>query len=115
MDDEPQDIAELVERFANDIADGIPDAPWPPVYAHPVPGAPMTLRLPTDLEDQLTRWITAGYPHETCGLLVGRPVGDGAEVARVLQAGNLNTNRAHDRYELDPEDFLAADLEQVVG
>lgn len=32
MDAEPQDIAELVERFADDIADGIPDAPWPPVY-----------------------------------------------------------------------------------
>jgi DNA ligase D len=32
MNDEPQDIAQLVERFAEDIADGIPDAPWPPVY-----------------------------------------------------------------------------------
>ena len=32
MNDEPQDIAPLVERFADDIADGIPDAPWPPVY-----------------------------------------------------------------------------------
>jgi DNA ligase D len=32
MNDEAQDIAPLVERFAEDIADGIPDAPWPPVY-----------------------------------------------------------------------------------
>jgi DNA ligase D len=32
MNDQPQDIAALVERFADDIADGIPDAPWPPVY-----------------------------------------------------------------------------------
>jgi DNA ligase D len=32
MDDEPQSITPLVERFANDLADGIPDAPWPPVY-----------------------------------------------------------------------------------
>ncbi|MDW3216422.1 MAG: non-homologous end-joining DNA ligase [Ilumatobacteraceae bacterium] len=32
MDDEPQEIGPLVERFADDIADGIPDAPWPPVY-----------------------------------------------------------------------------------
>lgn len=32
MDDHPQDIGELVERFANDIANGVPDAPWPPVY-----------------------------------------------------------------------------------
>lgn len=32
MDDEPQEIGPLVEQFAEDIADGIPDAPWPPVY-----------------------------------------------------------------------------------
>ncbi len=32
MDDEPQAIAMLIERFADDLAAGIPDAPWPPVY-----------------------------------------------------------------------------------
>lgn len=32
MDDRPQDIGPLVERFADDIANGVPDAPWPPVY-----------------------------------------------------------------------------------
>lgn len=32
MDEAPCAIGPLVERFANDIADGIPDAPWPPVY-----------------------------------------------------------------------------------
>ncbi len=32
MDDHPQDIAPFVERFAEDLAAGIPDAPWPPVY-----------------------------------------------------------------------------------
>ena len=32
MDDAPCSIVPLVERFAADLADGIPDAPWPPVY-----------------------------------------------------------------------------------
>jgi DNA ligase D len=32
MDDAPCSIQPLVERFASDLADGIPDAPWPPVY-----------------------------------------------------------------------------------
>jgi DNA ligase D len=32
MDAEPQDIQVLVDRFAEDLANGIPDAPWPPVY-----------------------------------------------------------------------------------
>jgi DNA ligase D len=32
MDDEPQEIAPLVDRFADDLAAGVPDPPWPPVY-----------------------------------------------------------------------------------
>jgi DNA ligase D len=32
IDDEPQAIAPLVERYRDDLASGIPDAPWPPVY-----------------------------------------------------------------------------------
>lgn len=32
MDEAPCSIAPLVERFAADLADGVPDAPWPPVY-----------------------------------------------------------------------------------
>lgn len=32
MDDAPCDITPLVQRFADDLARGVPDAPWPPVY-----------------------------------------------------------------------------------
>ena len=32
IDDHPQDIGPLVVKFADDLADGVPDAPWPPVY-----------------------------------------------------------------------------------
>jgi DNA ligase D-like protein (predicted polymerase) len=32
MDDAPCSITPLVERFASDLADGVPDSPWPPVY-----------------------------------------------------------------------------------
>jgi len=32
MDEAPCSIAPLVERFAADLANGIPDAPWPPQY-----------------------------------------------------------------------------------
>jgi DNA ligase D len=32
IDDEPQSIEPLLERYRADLADGIPDAPWPPVY-----------------------------------------------------------------------------------
>jgi DNA ligase D len=32
LDDAPCSIAPLVEQFAADLAAGVPDAPWPPVY-----------------------------------------------------------------------------------
>lgn len=70
-----------------------------------------TLCLPPPQRAQLEAWARAGYPREACGLLVGRGGQDRWQVAAVRQARNLNTERAHDRYELDPEDFLAADRE----
>ena len=57
----------------------------------------------------LAQRVAAGHPHEVCGLIVGRLDGQRVEALRIVQAGNLNTERAHDRYQLDPEDFLAAD------
>jgi len=32
MDDDPQDIGALVDRFTDSLADGVPDPPWPPQY-----------------------------------------------------------------------------------
>jgi hypothetical protein len=32
IDAAPHSIAALVERYERDLASGIPDAPWPPVY-----------------------------------------------------------------------------------
>ena len=50
---------------------------------------------------------SAGYPSETCGLLIGRD----STVARAVPARNLNRERAGDRYELDPADHFAAEQE----
>ena len=44
----------------------------------------------------------AGYPLEVCGILLGR--GGRAEEAHAC--GNLNTERAADRYQMDPQDHL---------
>ena len=69
----------------------------------------MTLELDATLQLRLRAWAADGYPHECCGLLLGR-AGDGAvRVDEVVQARNANAERRHDRYEIDPEDFLRAD------
>ena len=39
MNDDPQDLAPLLDLAARDEAAGLPDAPWPPVYPKQ-PGEP---------------------------------------------------------------------------
>ena len=45
-----------------------------------------------------------GYPHEICGVMIG-PRGD-QTVTEVKRARNIVTDRAHDRYEIDPRDHM---------
>ena len=67
------------------------------------------LVLPEDVRRDLVTWIGGGYPEETCGLLIGRTHLGRTETARAMRARNLNRERARDRYDLDPADFLEAD------
>ena len=67
------------------------------------------LRFPASEHTRLVELVTAGYPHETCGVLLGRRSEGDAEIERLTEAKNLNTDRAHDRYVLDPADLLAAE------
>ncbi|MBI4293208.1 MAG: M67 family metallopeptidase [Betaproteobacteria bacterium] len=69
------------------------------------------LRLPETLCESVSAFAREGYPQETCGLLLGKRNGAENVVARVRQARNINLDRSQDRYEIHPEDFLAADRE----
>ncbi len=46
-----------------------------------------------------------GYPHEVCGVMIGKD----ETVEYCIRCNNLNTERAHDRYELDPKSYKEAD------
>jgi len=52
-----------------------------------------------------------GYPHEVCGIIMGTYGEASKRVEEIRIAGNLNTERAHDRYEMDPKDILKAERE----
>lgn len=67
------------------------------------------MRLPSTLKARMHDWVRAGYPSETCGILIGRCGGQETVVEEVVAARNLNVERARDRYELDPADLLLAD------
>lgn len=54
--------------------------------------------------DEVHRHAAEGYPYEICGLLLGPSGGDRVTEAR--RARNTVTDRAHDRYEIDPRDQL---------
>jgi proteasome lid subunit RPN8/RPN11 len=70
---------------------------------------------------RLEDWSFQDYPLEACGLLLGRASPDGTRVHCVRRAKNRAVERAHERFELDPVDHLAAEDEalrlrlQVVG
>ncbi|PJA34628.1 MAG: hypothetical protein CO187_00315 [Zetaproteobacteria bacterium CG_4_9_14_3_um_filter_53_7] len=51
----------------------------------------------------------AGFPHEICGLLVGSISASGWEISQVHQVANLNSERASDRFQLDPAGYQAVD------
>jgi len=46
------------------------------------------------------------YPNECCGLLLGRTNGDERVVASIARAGNTRTDSAHNRYNIDPKDYI---------
>jgi proteasome lid subunit RPN8/RPN11 len=65
--------------------------------------------LPPALRAQLATWAVARYPREACGLLIGSRENGLTRVRLVLEARNLVSVRAHERFELDPADHVAAD------
>lgn len=69
------------------------------------------LVLPGKVRAELETLAAAGYPLETCGLLLGDWADGRCRVIRQHAARNLNRARAHDRFELDPVDYLGAEAE----
>ena len=46
------------------------------------------------------------YPHECCGVLLGNSTPEGNRVRQIVRAGNTRTDRAHDRYNIAPEELI---------
>ena len=60
----------------------------------------LTLRR-ADFET-VTRHAAEAYPEECCGVLVGRPNGQGAVVEKVISAANERLDSRHNRYVISP-------------
>jgi proteasome lid subunit RPN8/RPN11 len=56
--------------------------------------------------DAIRRHGEETYPHECCGVLLGRMDGDERIVTSTARAGNTRTDSAHNRYNIDPKDLI---------
>lgn len=69
------------------------------------------LLLTTAIRSFIEAHAVEAYPQECCGVLVGRVDAQGRHALEAHRTGNLNTERAHDRFELDPRDYMRIDKE----
>ena len=47
------------------------------------------------------------YPHECCGVLLGKALDGTNEVEAAVRAGNTRTDSAHNRYHIAPQELIA--------
>jgi proteasome lid subunit RPN8/RPN11 len=56
--------------------------------------------------DSIRRHGEETYPHECCGVLLGRFEGDAKIITRAARCGNTRTDSAHNRYHIDPKELI---------
>src|SRR5205809_962151 len=69
------------------------------------------IQIPSSILREIYDHIEASYPHECCGLMVGTLSAGKYAVHTFRKCRNLNTERAHDRHELDPLCMLTVQRE----
>jgi proteasome lid subunit RPN8/RPN11 len=69
------------------------------------------IKISSSLLREIYDHTEASYPNECCGLMIGA-LEDGARIVHAFRkCRNLNTERARDRYEMDPMDMLRVQRE----
>jgi proteasome lid subunit RPN8/RPN11 len=71
----------------------------------------MSLKISQQLYDQLRAHGEETYPHECCGILLGKSSEDSITVHQILRAGNTRTDSAHNRYNIAPQELIQAQRE----
>ena len=71
------------------------------------------LKIPTNILRGIYDHTEQSYPHECCGLMIGTmtETRDARVVHTFRKCRNLNTDRSHDRYDMDPKDMLKVQRE----
>jgi len=69
------------------------------------------LQIPHTLYNQLRQHGEETYPHECCGIMLGRTTDEGLHVEALIRAGNTRTDSAHNRYHIAPQELIKAQRE----
>ncbi len=70
------------------------------------------LKVPQSAYVSLRQHGEETYPHECCGVLLGRFDDDGTTtVSRVARCGNTRADSPHNRYNIDPRDLIRVQRE----
>jgi proteasome lid subunit RPN8/RPN11 len=84
--------------------------------------APSAIHLPAARLAEIAAHLEAAYPHEGCGILIGRLENGYKMVTEVVLTGNAREEGArHNRYSIPPEELLQGELQaeelglEVVG
>ena len=71
----------------------------------------MSLTLSQDVYNALRAHGEQTYPHECCGIMLGKTTDDGIQVKILVRAGNTRTDSAHNRYNIAPQEIIKAQRE----
>jgi len=69
------------------------------------------LYFPKEIYNEIISHAKESYPHECCGVLLGKD----KKVATARLMENINRDRAHDRYEVNPKELLKIEKEASAG
>ena len=64
------------------------------------------LQIPKAVYEAMRGHGEEAYPHECCGVLLGKPGPDGWRVESAVRAANTRTDSAHNRYHIAPVELV---------
>ena len=66
----------------------------------------MSLIISQTLYAELRAHGEETYPHECCGVMLGKAADDAIQVSALRRAGNTRTDSAHNRYNIAPQELV---------
>jgi proteasome lid subunit RPN8/RPN11 len=64
------------------------------------------LRIPGEVYEAIRRHGERTYPHECCGVLLGKSMDAGSVVESAVEAENTRSDSAHNRYNIAPQELV---------